>query len=391
MKKSLLSKTSVASAALVLTLGTAALPVPAQAFDWGSGALAVLQVGAQYAYLNKQVHYIETQGRDEYFSQIKEKYGVNTDATANAMLDRIMGRLSTSIAAQNPKSTIQTEPYQYFVNNDKSFNAFCTLGHNLSVNIGAFQKLNYDEDELAFVIGHELAHGEKKHPSRGVTRGLPVSLLAALYSSQNPNAASYIGATLLNAVGTAKLVTKPMEQEADKIGFDYAVGAGYNIGGGAALWQRILERNGKGSSGFAELFNDHPRSITRRDKYSKRLTKWSNNKVKVDKDTGEILVKGKSFYTPQDNGTKSGKEQAYLIAGNLAAVFHDPDQEPGAVTIQGGILSVGRQPVMATAGVADPEALASRLSTILNPRKADTETDRKADKADKNEEKVTEK
>ena len=370
MRKSLFSKTSVATAALVLTLGTAALPAPAQAFDWGSGAVAVLQVGAQYAYLNRQVHYIETKGRNEYFGQIKEKYGVNTDATANAMLDRVMGRLSKSIAAQNPKSTITSEPYQYFVNNDTSFNAFCTLGHNLSVNIGAFEKLAYDEDELAFVIGHELAHGEKKHPARGVTRGLPVSLLAALYSSQNPNAASYIGATLLNAVGTAKLVTKPMETEADKLGFDYAVGAGYNIGGGAALWQRILERNGKGHGGFAELFNDHPRSISRRDAYSKRLTKWSNNKVRVNADTGEILVQGKSFYTPKDNGVKSGLEQAYLIAGNLAAVFHDPDQAPGAVTTQGGVLLVGRQPILTLAGTPDPAGVTSRLAAILNSKQA---------------------
>ena len=222
-KRSLLSKVSVLTAALAVTTGTAVIARPAYATDWGSAAVAIFEVGAQYAYLSRQVHYLDNEGRHEYMDQIKDKYGVNGDPAANAMLDRLMGRLSASIAAQEPKSTIGTQPYEYFVNNERSFNAFCTLGHNVSVNIGAFQKLNYNEDEMAFVLGHELAHGEKHHPARGVTRGLPVSLIAALYASQNPNAASYIGATLLNAVGTAKLVTKPMESQADKLGFDYAV------------------------------------------------------------------------------------------------------------------------------------------------------------------------
>ena len=345
-KRSLLSKVSVLTAALAVTTGTAVIARPAYATDWGSAAVAIFEVGAQYAYLSRQVHYLDNEGRHEYMDQIKDKYGVNGDPAANAMLDRLMGRLSASIAAQEPKSTIGTQPYEYFVNNERSFNAFCTLGHNVSVNIGAFQKLNYNEDEMAFVLGHELAHGEKHHPARGVTRGLPVSLIAALYASQNPNAASYIGATLLNAVGTAKLVTKPMESQADKLGFDYAVCAGYNIGGGAALWQRIVERNGNGGGGFGELFNDHPRSISRRDTYSKCITKWSNNKVKVDAGTGEVLIHGKPFLTPEDTDSMSGKERAYLIAGNLAAVFHNPDKEPGAVSTSGNVLMVGRQPVM---------------------------------------------
>ena len=134
--------------------------------------------------------------------QIKDKYGVNSDPTANAMLARIMTRLSDAVALTD--ESIVKKPYNYFVNNDKSFNAFCTLGHNMSVNIGAFTKLNYNEDELAFVIAHEMGHGQKNHPAAGVKKALPLSLLSALYASQNPNNASVIGATLVNAVGTAR-------------------------------------------------------------------------------------------------------------------------------------------------------------------------------------------
>ncbi len=364
MKKSSIIRTA-ASAALCLSLTTGAvMPNQALAWDWLSAGLAMFQVGAEYAYLNKQVSYLDNKGRDEYMGQIKGKYGVNTDPTANAMLTRIMTRLSDAVALTD--DSIVKKPYNYFVNNDKSFNAFCTLGHNMSVNIGAFTKLNYNEDELAFVIAHEMGHGQKNHPAAGVKRALPLSILGALYASQNRNSASSVGAALVTTIGTAKWVTKPMESQADKLAFDYAVAAGYNVGAGAALWQHILEQNGSKSSGFAELFNDHPTSVSRRDNYNKKITEWSKNQVNVNKETGLITVAGKPFYTPAKTTNMSPQEQAFLIAGNLSAVFHEGGQHDAVWTNSENTLLVGEQPVMSFDGVADADAVEKRLREILS-------------------------
>ena len=364
MKESSIIRTA-ASAALCLSLTTGAvMPKQALAWDWLSAGLAMFQVGAEYAYLNKQVSYLDNKGRDEYMGQIKNKYGVNTDPTANAMLARIMTRLSDAVALTD--DSIVKKPYNYFVNNDKSFNAFCTLGHNMSVNIGAFDKLNYNEDELAFVIAHEMGHGQKNHPVAGVKRALPLSILGALYASQNRNSASSVGAALVTTIGTAKWVTKPMESQADKLAFDYAVAAGYNVGAGAALWQHILEQNGSKSSGFAELFNDHPTSVSRRDNYNKKITEWSKDQVSVNKETGLITVAGKPFYTPAKTTNMSPQEQAFLIAGNLSAVFHDGGQHDAVWTNSENTLLVGEQPVMSFDGVADADAVEKRLREILS-------------------------
>ena len=391
MKRSTMFRTTV-SAALCLTLTTGAvMPKQALAWDWLSAGLALFQVGAEYAYLNKQVAYLDNKGRDEYMGQIKDKYGINTDPAANAMLARIMTRLSDAVALTD--DSIVKKPYNYFVNNDKSFNAFCTLGHNMSVNIGAFDKLNYNEDELAFVIAHEMGHGQKNHPAAGVKRALPVSIVAALYASQNRNTASSIGAALVSTVGTAKWVTKPMESQADKLAFDYAVAAGYNVGAGAALWQHILEQNGSKASGFAELFNDHPTSVSRRTNYNKKITEWSNNKVKVNEENGLITVAGQSFYTPVKTSTMSPQEQAFLIAGNLAAVFHDGRQHE-AVWINGeNTLLVGEQPVMSFDGVADAGSIENRLRDILSSSKSTVKSEAgiQAVEKDKKEAKLKEK
>ena len=364
MKKSYIIRTA-ASAVLCLSLTTGAvMPKQALAWDWLSAGLALFQVGAEYAYLNKQVSYLDNKGRDDYMGQIKDKYGVNTDPTANAMLGRIMTRLSDAVAQTDP--SIVQKPYNYFVNNDKSFNAFCTLGHNMSVNIGAFTKLSYNEDELAFVIAHEMGHGQKNHPAAGVKRALPLSILSALYASQNRNSASSIGAALVSTIGTAKWVTKPMESQADKLAFDYAVAAGYNVGAGAALWQHILEQNGSKSSGFAELFNDHPTSISRRNNYNKKITEWSRNQVKVNEETGLITIAGKPFYTPAKTTNMSPQEQAFLIAGNLSSIFHDGGQHEAVWTNSENTLLVGEQPVMSFDGVADADAVEKRLRDILS-------------------------
>jgi Zn-dependent protease with chaperone function len=366
MKKATIIRTTV-SAALCLSLTTGiVMPKQALAWDWLSAGLALFQVGAEYAYLNKQVSYLDNKGRDEYMGQIKDKYGVNTDPTANAMLGRIMTRLSDAVALTD--DSIVKKPYNYFVNNDKSFNAFCTLGHNMSVNIGAFTKLNYNEDELAFVIAHEMGHGQKNHPAAGVKRALPLSILGALYASQNQNTASSVGAALVTTIGTAKWVTKPMESQADKLAFDYAVAAGYNVGAGAALWQHILEQNGSKSSGFAELFNDHPTSVSRRNNYNKKITEWSRNQVKVNEETGLISVAGQPFYTPAKTANMSPQEQAFLIAGNLSAVFHDGGQREAVWTNSNNILLVGEQPVMSLDGVAEAGTVEIKLRDILSSK-----------------------
>ena len=120
---------------LGLSIGMCTIPAPVSAFGLGDIG-TVVAAGQAYAQQTKALNYLDNQGRNQYFAQVEKTYGINNDPTANAMLDNIMGRLTTSIAAVDP--SIKTKPYNYFVNNEKSFNAFCTLGHNLSVNIGAF-------------------------------------------------------------------------------------------------------------------------------------------------------------------------------------------------------------------------------------------------------------
>ena len=297
-------------------------PRPVEAFDAFS---AIFGIGAQYVYLNKQIDYInnDEKGRTEYLEQIKKDVGVNHDPLANSILDNVMTRLSDAIAITDP--SIREKPYNYFVNNQKTFNAFCTLGHNLSVNIGLFDMLNYNEDEIALVVGHEMGHGQNNDPANGIKKSLPLNVLAALYQSQNADSISIISANVLANIGNAKNVTYPMEKNADEEAFQYTQAAGYNVGAGAATWQRVLEKMGENNTNFvSEMFNpsDHPGNVARRDNYNAKITEYSNNKIKVNNESGLITLNSKTFCIPAAIPSMSTLERAYLIAGNLAEVYH---------------------------------------------------------------------
>ncbi|WP_302121906.1 M48 family metallopeptidase [Acidaminococcus fermentans] len=328
LTRKLKKKLSLSLSGLFLSTALTLSAAPAaEAFDWSNAIGSIVLVSAQYSMLNKQVAYLDGKGRGEYLDQIKGQEGVNEDPEANAMLDRVMGRLSGAIAKTDP--SIEKNPYHYFVNNSTKFNAYCTLGHNVSVNIGLFTTLNYNEDEVAFVLGH----GEQHDPANGVKRTFPIALLAAVAGSQS-NMLEAVGTNLLANLGSAKLVTLPMEKKADELGFTYATEAGYNPGAGSALWQRVMEKMGNNRETFlGTIFmpSDHPNNGSRRDKYTKRMYEYSGKHVNVDKKTGAILVNKKNLGLVRPGGDMSSRERTYLVAGSLARVYHEqPSVQPSA-------------------------------------------------------------
>ena len=358
-------KLSLGLTAALMTASFTALPParPAEAFDWVNAIGAVIGVSAQYAALNKQIAYFDGEGRNAYMDQVKDKEGVNDNPEANAMLDRVMGRLSTAIAKTDP--TIEKEPYNYFVNNNTNFNAYCTLGHNVSVNIGLFDTLNYNEDEIAFVLGHEMGHGQRKDPANGVKKSMPISLLAAIAESQS-NSLEALGTALLANLGSAKLVTLPMEKKADELGFTYASDANYNPGAGSALWQRVIEKMGTSKETFlGSVFNpsDHPGNESRRDKYTQRMYAYSGNKVNVDKKTGDILVNKKVVGIPAATDSMSARERSYLVAGRLARIYHDEPEAAHNAYSDGESLYFGSTPIMTLTEADNGDTWVTNLNT----------------------------
>lgn len=351
----------------VLALGFSLLtgllqPASSEAIDLGKLGGALLGGAIQRTQIKKSLEYYENDGRHELFEQLKKSEGVNTDEQLNALLTRIMTRLSGAIAQTEP--SIQKKPYNYFINPQTEFNAFCSLGHNISVNTGVFTFFNNDEDKIAVIVAHELVHGQKQHPLNGAKKKLTVDVVRAAVGSQvggGGRLAVDVVATNTKATG----ITKPNEWEADNIAYTYILNAGYNPGAPAAVWQRVMDTKDSGKSGNA-LTNwlnpsTHPDAKDRRDNYAKKLTEHSRKKVTVDAASGEIKINNRPFMKPTAFAGMSGLERSYLIAGNLAAAYYRG--QPGQAYAENGIVYIDGKSIVQP-GPDDPDATA--VARLLN-------------------------
>lgn len=362
-------KLALTASLLGLSLGLPmAMPMPVEASaDWGSIIGAVIGGASAYKQIDQQMDYVNNteEGRQQYFAKMKEEQGVSYDAYYNSMLDEIMTNLSNGIAASDP--SINDKPFLYFLNADTSFNAACGLGHCMTVNIGLFS-ISDNIDEVAFVLGHEMGHGMKDHVVKGTRKKLNTIIGAqiaagALGGGQLANMAMSAMVGQINNVQ----ITKKNEWEADNLSFDYCYQAGYNPGAGAALWQRVFEKEGEFKNNLlGEIFspNDHPGHEERRDNYTKKLVALSGKHASLKKDSDMVQVNGKDFVTPSATSSMSSAERKYFVLGNLAAAY-DHGQNKNNATASGGTVYLGNQAILTPTG-DDPsaEVLAKRLNEI---------------------------
>jgi len=360
MKITLLKKkiaAGLAAATFTLTLGTA---VPQAEASVLGAVLGGISAGAQAIQARNQLKHYDTDQREEFFQAMKEHYGVNEDEELNARLDYLMAGLTEGIGRIDP--TVYDKPYNYFINNETTFNAFCSVGHNMSINTGLFNLVDND-DEIAVVIGHEMAHGQKDHVMKGLNKKIPVIIAAGAASGGSVGVA--LGGALAANIIDATSITKPQEWEADNLAFDYMINSRFNPGACAAIWQHVIDAYGTQSKNFVgEIFSpsDHPSHEARRDNYNKKVLEYSGNHVEVT--DGVVMVNKKEFVRPAATETASGAERAYLIAGRLARIYAGGGSNSYA-SLEDNTIYFGGQVIMeCTENDPDASALTNLLNTI---------------------------
>ena len=354
-------KVATAAGIIGLTAGLTVLPsAPVHAAVLGNVLGTVVAGAAAYQQLDKTIDYIDNteQGRRELFQAFQEKQGVVENAYLQGMLDRVMSRVSAGIAASDP--SINQKPYLYFINEDKSFNAFCSMGHVMSVNQGLFDLIQ-NEDEIAVVLGHEMGHGQKNHVAKAARKRLISAI--GLSAIANSTGAGVLNKLVLNTLAGQINNVHPGEWEADNLAFDYITAAGYNPGATAAIWQRVTEAYGKSKKNFVgDIFSpsDHPTHEQRIANYVKKLNAMSGKHATAEK--GVVKVNGKSFVKPAAADGMSGAERSYFVLGNLAAAYQNGHAKQNAYA-SGNTVMLGQQPIIRCAS-GDPSA--SELAALLN-------------------------
>jgi len=142
-------------------------------------------------------------------------------------------------------------------------NAFCMPGGRIAFYTGILEKLRLTDDEIAAVMGHEIAHALREHgrdrQSKATATGLASQLGGAALSAWL--GVDVTGAT--NAAGQLYVLkfSRDEEREADLVGLDIAARSGYDPRAGLSLWTKMgqLEQGG----GNIEILSDHPGGANR--------------------------------------------------------------------------------------------------------------------------------
>lgn len=153
-------------------------------------------------------------------------------------------------------------------------NAFALPGGRIGVNRGMFD-IATNQDQLAVVLGHELAHVVAHHPAERISQhegaklGVLVGTAVGASNGINPNALQ----SLLGMGSKVALLpfSRTQESEADKLGQKYMAEAGFDPHAATTLWRKMQEDSGNAPPTFLSTHPSPDQRISALSKGASRL------------------------------------------------------------------------------------------------------------------------
>jgi predicted Zn-dependent protease len=205
---------------------------------------------------------VEAAANQQYAQMLRQAQQQNALAPPNhpqvQRLRAIADRIIPNAAGWNPRA----RQWQWQINllGSAQINAFCMPGGKIAFYTGILSKLQLSDDEVATIMGHEVAHALREHARErmGKTAATRVGagVLSALLGLGN------VGDSLLNMGGQLLTLrfSREDETEADLVGMDLAARSGYDPAAGVSLWQKMMSAS-KGAP--PEFMSTHPAGDTR--------------------------------------------------------------------------------------------------------------------------------
>ena len=118
----------------------------------------------------------------------------------------------------------------------------------MAIYTGLINQLNATDDEIAQVMGHEIAHALLSHSAEKISRGLAMQAGLTVFAMSQSDGEKYSrykvqGAALAAIVALELPNSRNAESEADRIGIEIAAKAGFNPDAAVSLWQKMGKAN----------------------------------------------------------------------------------------------------------------------------------------------------
>ena len=215
------------------------------------------------------------------YEKVKEKEKMSKDLKSLNLIKEIGKKMEYSIGEYFYR-TKQNDPTTNFdweyilIDNKKVRNAWCMPGGKIAFYTGMLE-VTKNEDGLAAVMGHEVAHAVAKHSVERASRGVLLNSGTQIIDILSGGKLSQVNRTtgmntvgLLSRIGIMYPFNRKQESEADYLGLIFSSLSGYDIRETPKIWERMKEYN-KGKTP-SEFMSTHPSPDNR----IKKINEWTN-------------------------------------------------------------------------------------------------------------------
>jgi predicted Zn-dependent protease len=209
---------------------------------------------------SQELDQMSTQAYAKLRAEAAGKGALNQD---QAMLQRVRA-IAARIQPQTRVFRADAPAWKWEVNviSSNELNAFCMPGGKIMFYSGLINQLKLTDNEIAVVMGHEIAHALREHSREQVSQAMAaqtaIGIGAALFGLGEGSAG------LANAGYEALIASRFSrndESEADRIGLELTARAGYDPRAGVTLWQKMMSASQGGKS--PEFLSSHPAEASR--------------------------------------------------------------------------------------------------------------------------------
>jgi predicted Zn-dependent protease len=172
---------------------------------------------------------------------------------------RVVSRLIPNTASFRPDAPKWA--WEFHVLSTDEVNAWCMPGGKIAVYSGLLDKVKPSDDELAAVLGHEIAHALREHSREQASQQMAEQIgLGVLGAGLGLSDMTQQLSGLFLKVGFELPHSRTDETEADRIGLELAARSGYDPHAAVTLWQKMEQVAGGGGGGgnIGKFLSDHP-------------------------------------------------------------------------------------------------------------------------------------
>ena len=228
---------------------------------------------------------------EQFVSKMKSLDILWENSAAVERCNKILKRLTKVL----PKNSHINE--KIYILNTKYINAFCLPDGTITITKGALKE--FDDDELAYLLAHELGHGIAHHYAEMLSKSIIQTLAIDALIDKDSKSLSMVGADIVRFMANLAY-SRTQENEADRLGLLLVNKAKFNITGAISVLNKFQEEAGENSK-WKEWLSTHPHPENRLKNVKKAIAELKNNPDHIwgspnDDSVEEKKVKAIKYY-----------------------------------------------------------------------------------------------